>query len=108
VDKLQITGEPRGVTDHAGTDSPWTGIPIVSASTNGVFAVGPAGGGATQQLVWHDRTGRQLEAIGTPDQFVQVRLSPDERRVALDKLGTRDRFEIWLLELESRAFSRFT
>jgi serine/threonine-protein kinase len=66
-------------------------------------------GGRTRSLstlVWVDREGRE-EPLGTPAmQYVYPRLSPDERRVALDVGGPNRDIYIW--DLSKRVLERFT
>ena len=61
------------------------------------------------QLVWFDRAGRQLATVGPPGTFAAIRLSPDEKRIALqrvdDEKGTHD---IWLIELTRGTPTRLT
>ena len=60
-----------------------------------------------QRLVWFDRSGRNLGAIGDPGSYQSPRLSPDGRKLAFDraKAGALD---IWELDLERRSETRLT
>jgi Tol biopolymer transport system component len=64
---------------------------------------------AKGQLTWFDRTGRALGTVGDPAEYLGLRLSPDERRIALvqadPKLTTPD---IWLFDIPRAVASRFT
>ncbi len=68
-----------------------------------------AGGAASLQLTWFDRTGKAVGVAGEPDansaQYPE--LSPDGRRVAMDRtlLGNRD---IWLIDLVRGGLTRLT
>ncbi len=57
----------------------------VSASDGGVLATWSSVGGLSE-LVWFDRRGSRLGTAGQPDRYVDFRLSPDERRVALARV----------------------
>jgi serine/threonine protein kinase len=57
----------------------------VSASNSGVLATWNSGGGLSE-LVWFDRSGIRLGAAGQPERYIDFRLSPDQRRVALARL----------------------
>ncbi len=63
-----------------------------------------------RQLTWFDRAGQLAGTIGRPDAIHNFRLSPDQKRVALDRseplTGKRD---IWLIDNFSNAIpNRFT
>ena len=62
-----------------------------------------------EELVWVDRQGHRLSSVGEPASYLQIRLSPDERRIAvtLDPRGSWD-LDIWVLDLESGVQSRLT
>lgn len=81
---------------------------LFSVSPNGRVAY--RGGVPVTQLVWFDRTGKELGAVVAPaeergDNSDSMRISPDGRRVAVSRV-TRDHTEVWLLD-ETRA-ARFT
>ena len=58
-----------------------------------------------RRLVWFDRGGKRLGSVGEPEQYGQIVLSPDEKRVAINLL---DPDQIELLELSSGISSQFT
>ncbi|PYT06299.1 MAG: hypothetical protein DMF60_09660, partial [Acidobacteria bacterium] len=62
-----------------------------------------------KRLVWVDRGGKPIGALGLPGAYTRPWLSPDEQRVAVDQrdnqTGTLD---IWLLNAAGGAASRFT
>ena len=66
-------------------------------------------GQATTELVWFDRQGRRLAAVGEPGNYSVPALSPDEKRLAVTRIdaqfGTRD---IWLFDLARATPSHFT
>src|SRR5207244_10932831 len=61
------------------------------------------------QLVWFDRASRQRATVGPAGTFAVIRLSPDQKRVALqrvdDEKGTHD---IWLIEVTRGTPTRLT
>ena len=63
----------------------------------------------TYQLTWFDRSGKQLGTVGPPAAYRLLRLSPDEKRVAVERTDppavTSD---IWLIELARGVPSRLT
>jgi serine/threonine protein kinase len=107
-EKLQLSGEPYAIAEdvvHYGEIGP-TDLGIFSVSTNGVLCY-QTGNKSLSQLSWFDRSGKQLAVVGVPGRYEEPSLSPDEKRVALtkDRGGQAD---IWLMDLTSGAFSRFT
>jgi Tol biopolymer transport system component len=82
--------------------------PGFSVSSNGRIAY-RSGGAGRRQLTWFDRMGKALGSAGEPDadNMLAPELSPDERRVSMDRTvqGNRD---IWLMELIRGAQTRFT
>lgn len=64
----------------------------VAASGRGLFAasrrlvLAAAGGASSRELAWFDASGQRLSTIIEPGDYSQVRLSPDDRRVAVSAL----------------------
>ena len=56
------------------------------------------------QLHWYDREGRVLETLGDPAPYISVVLSPDEKRVAVDRADGY----VWLLERATGIATRLT
>jgi len=49
-----------------------------------------------------------LGAVGPPGRFANVALSPDEMRVAVDRVDETGNRDVWIIEVSRGAFSRFT
>ena len=105
--KLQLTGEPFPIAEQVGYNA---------RASRAFFSVSEAGMLAflstnftNTQLVWFDRGGKQLAQVGMPSADSSLRLSPDEKRVAVSRLdllgGSAD---IWLIDLARNTPSRFT
>jgi dipeptidyl aminopeptidase/acylaminoacyl peptidase len=79
-----------------------------SVSTAGVLAH-RAGTGASRQLVWADRTGKTLGAIGQPDENAlgNPELAPDGERAAISR-SVQGNVDLWLVEVGRGGASRFT
>ncbi|MDA2923935.1 serine/threonine-protein kinase [Acidobacteria bacterium AH-259-L09] len=103
VARLEVTGDPvpivEGVRQARGSA---TGAVQFSFSRLGSLVYVPDIGGE-RTLVWFDRGSKRLGSAGESGPYVQIVLSPDEKRVAVERGG-----DIWLLELSSGIFSRFT
>jgi hypothetical protein len=61
---------------------------------------------AVCELVWVDRTGRAEALSLTSGPFMQPRLSPDGRRLAVATFGRN--MDIWVFEIERGTFTRLT
>jgi eukaryotic-like serine/threonine-protein kinase len=81
----RISGEPRLVVDHIATSGNFYGA--FSASTNGVLAYATMN--ATQELAWVDRAGKRLGLASPRSEYVDFRLSPDGRYVAVAEIDPR-------------------
>jgi Tol biopolymer transport system component len=60
------------------------------------------------QLGWFDRTGKPLGLVGDRGPVTQFSLSPDDRRVAIERPVPGPEDDIWILELANGALTRFT
>jgi serine/threonine protein kinase len=98
-------GDSSLLADGVQNDSEvWRGI--VTASENGLLLYQPASSVAALKLAWFDRNGKQLEEIAEPDEYYQVRLSPDDKKLAL-VIGQPNP-TIWIYDLARNSKSRFT
>ena len=80
--------------------------PSVSSSGTLVYLDSPAEGG--WQLVWRDRSGRNLGKIGMPQESISMpALSPDERQVAVAGLENGNQ-DIWIHHLARAGKTRLT
>ncbi len=100
--KLELRGESFPVVEQIGTP----GRAAFSASPEGTLAY-RTGGGKTQ-LAWFDRTGKELERLSQPEEQEDPRLSPDGKRVAVQRRSPEGMYDIWLLEPARDTSTRFT
>jgi dipeptidyl aminopeptidase/acylaminoacyl peptidase len=78
----------------------------VAASANGILLYGATA--AVAQLRWVDRTGKLLAELAEPSSAITMfRLSPDERRVAV-QYSSAGGSDLWLLDAERGVPSRLT
>jgi len=107
VASLALTGAPFPVAEQVGRTR-INNEAYFSVSETGVLVYQSSDARKTQ-LVWFDRNGKELGATGPPGEYVFPALSPDEKRVAIDRddpqTGT---FDIWLLDVARGVPSRFT
>ena len=107
ADTLAFTGEPFAVGE---------GVVTQPDSWRAAFAVSQAGpiafhsGLASKMiLTWLDREGKELGTLGDPGEYAFIRLSPDNRSLAvtLNDAGT-GRGDIWVFDVERNVGSRLT
>jgi WD40 repeat protein len=98
--RLRRTGEPFLV-------SPSGSRPSVSA--DGTLVFHGVVGDHLQQLVWVDRAGSVLEAIGEPRRRIRTpRLSPDGRSIAFSAEDDNGNWDIWARDLAESSDVRLT
>ncbi len=100
VNQLEVTGEVFPIAKGMGRVSPF------SVSENGVLAYQPFS--MEGQLVWRDRSGKLLETVGERGGHQDIEFSPDKQRVAVVRDEGTSGLDIWLLELSTGIFSRWT
>jgi hypothetical protein len=107
--RLEMVGESVRVSDSVAMQNPDGPASLaVAASAAGPIVFRPQPSANSRQLVWYDRSGKELTRTGPPSEATQTpSLSPDGRRMALSRVvdGNRD---VWLFDLERSALSRFT
>lgn len=96
--KLELTGEPFTLGNEIGAVRSLSLAPI-SASATGVL-VYQGVGQPTRQMVWLDRSGKQISVSGQPGTWGPPRISPDGNRAALAK-APKDAgpAHLWLLDV---------
>jgi len=105
--RATVAGEPIPVAQSLAVDEQlFRGV--FSVSTAGVLAH-RAGGGARRQLVWVDRTGKVLGAVGSPSEnaLAHPELAPNGQQVAAN-LTTQANPDVWLMTVGRGVTSRFT
>src|SRR4029453_15396759 len=104
---LQLSGEPFPIADQVG-QNPATGRAFFSVSQTGVLTFLSVRTPNTQ-LAWFDRAGKQLEVVGSPPADTAIRLSPDEKQLAVGRFDMQaGSTDIWLIDLARNVPSRFT
>jgi len=100
-----VKGEPTAVADSVAVE-PIDGIGAFSTSDAGVLTY-RAGRPTLTRLSWFDRSGNSLGTLGSSEQIglTGLRLSPDGRRVAVER-SIQSETDVWLLD--SSRQTRFT
>jgi Tol biopolymer transport system component len=106
-ERLQLMGEAFPVAPNVRFDALSQGG-LFSASQNGVLTYQAGTQVRLSQLVWFDRSGRRLDAVGEPDNYYFPRLSHNGLRVAVDISDLQNNGDLWLYELSRPVASRFT
>ncbi len=104
--RLVLTGEPFPIAEQiqtTGTNPPYG---VFSTSENGVLAY-QTGTGATANLVWFDRTGKQIGVLGDAASYDDIELSPDGKRASVSISDGKQR-DIWLYDVARGLRTRFT
>jgi len=102
---FELAGEPFPVAEQVGS---FLTMGLFSVSENGVLAY-RSGFGASTQPMWFDRSGKLLSTLDAPGISGNVSLSPDGKRLAIDRREmTNSRQNIWLIDADHGLASRFT
>jgi serine/threonine protein kinase len=109
ADRLQLAGDPFPVAEGVGSITEVPGS-LYSCSDTGTLVHRALGAtGQRIAVVTPAPAGKSVIVVGETGIFRQIALSPDQKRVAIEKLDNTTRtWDIWLLELGSGIFSRFT
>src|SRR5262249_33792361 len=83
-----------------------------SASNNGTLMYWLAQTGPIQlpssRLVWVDRLGMEMSQVGSPANYRDIRLSPDEHHVVLDKTDENGNLDVFVLDIDTGNSTRIT
>ena len=100
--RLAVEGEPLALAPDIGAVRSLSLAPI-SVSSNGVL-VYQSTVRSTRQLVWMDRTGKQLGSPSEPGEWGPPRISPDGTRAIVAKLGVEgEHANLWILNASGGA-----
>jgi eukaryotic-like serine/threonine-protein kinase len=107
--RLVLNGEAFPIVEEilrSATSPPYG---VFSASENGVLAYQTGTSATGYQLMWFDRTGKQVGVLGDPAAYGDVVLSPDGKRVSVtiqDQVGKG--MDVWLYDVARGLRTRFT
>jgi len=104
--RLELRGQAFVVEGGIGRSS--TGAGSYSLSSTGTLAY--AGALSTPgRLTWFDRSGNPSDSAGSPGDYTDFRLSPDQTRVAASGADSKTGFpDIWITDLTRRSSAPFT
>jgi Tol biopolymer transport system component len=103
----KLIGEPIDLGDAPPIEGNY-GVPIASASSNGILAYS-ASRLSNTQVSWFDREGKRQGVLALPTgRWEGVSISPDGRRAAVGKLSSATEPEWWIVELDAAIARRFS
>ena len=79
-----------------------------SVSANGVLTYATGGADNMGSLTWLDRNGNDLGRLGDADAYTYPRLSPDGRRLAVNRRGSNGLWDVWVADIAGGEFERVT
>jgi Tol biopolymer transport system component/Ser/Thr protein kinase RdoA (MazF antagonist) len=106
--RLELSGEPIPVAQRVEVQS---SVPngLFTASDNGVLVYQTGDAVAATELVWLDRSGKELSKLGEPAAYQDVELSPDGTRLAVGVLDVNiRRTDLWIYDVARNLRTRFT
>jgi hypothetical protein len=98
VDTVTLRGRMFPVAESVGR---------FSVSQNGALAYMSGSPMPRQELLWADRSGRQLGVAAAAAEYRSVRLSPNEKSIAFDR-NEEGNSDVWALDLARGVVSRIT
>jgi Tol biopolymer transport system component len=102
---LRLGGQPHTIAANI-ADIDFTRY-IFSVSANGMLAFRSVD--RNSRLAWIDRTGRLLQKVGEPADYVSVDLSPDDTRAAVERIDPESGdHDVWIVDLARETSSRLT
>jgi hypothetical protein len=108
LERFVLTGEPITVLSDV-QYQPQVKRAIFGVSEQGLLVAQRGSGVALSQLVWHDRKGKELGAVGKPDVYGNVSLSPDGKSVAVSATDVASQnTDVWVYDLHNGSARRLT
>ena len=106
AERLELKGQAFVVEGGVGPSSTGNG----SYSVSGTGTLAYAGTLSTPgRLTWFDRAGTPSESVGSPGDYTDFRLSPDDTRLAASLADPKTGFpDIWITDLTRRSSAPFT
>jgi Serine/threonine protein kinase len=98
VDRLELSGKPMEVAREVTTGIPYSYAPYSVSQTD--VLVYQSKSPMETQLTWVDRSGKELQRVGSPGVISEPVLSPDQKRVAFGRRDKQYKRDIWVLDLD--------
>jgi eukaryotic-like serine/threonine-protein kinase len=105
--RMTFSGGPATVAQEI-ANNPINGRAAFSVSEDGTVAY-VNGTRPEKRLTWFDRTGKELGTIGSPEDYRQVNVSPDLKKIVTERFDLKTGVpELWILEPERDLAIKFT
>ncbi|MBI3048045.1 MAG: PD40 domain-containing protein [Acidobacteria bacterium] len=108
VERFELRGDAVPIAEQVATGGLSGRMGAVSVSETGVLAYHSGAGGDLSQLVWFDRSGKQLGTVGDRGDYGDLELSPDRQRAVVSFSDAGANYDIWLFDLARGLRTRFT
>lgn len=110
TDKLQLRGEAFTVAEQVGLDLLQRQRLGISVSDNGILVLDAYPNRQSKQLLWLDRSGKQLSAIRDWWPLTGPALAPDEKHFVADRRNPKETntYDLWLSDLSGEKRTKFT
>ena len=106
--RLEFRGDPVVVADKVEADSQFN-FSIFSVSNNGALVYQAGTTGSNKQLLWLDRSGKQVGAVPRSGVYVDINLSPSGNQLLVDVAeAAANKRAIWLFDLVASTRTRLT
>ncbi len=106
--RLELAGDAFPIAEQVLTNGA-NGYAAISTSENGVLAYRTGAGQVGSKLVWFDRQGKELGALGDPAIYFNLKISSNGQKVAVDisdpKIGPPD---VWVYDVVRKLRTRLT
>ena len=105
--RLAVSGEPVPVAEQVYYEAPlrYTDLSVYGDQ----MLLYRGGGNPNGQLIWYDRQGGQLAAVGPAGEYRSLQLSPDGNQVLLDRNDPQtETSDIWKFDLLRQTSTRLT
>jgi Tol biopolymer transport system component len=98
VEHLSLSGEAVTIADSIRIVGGPDALSPVSVSRDGTLVYGSSPE-PHYQLTWYARDGKPVGTVGPPDAYLDLRISPDDQKVAVSRMDPSTRItDIWLMD----------
>ncbi|HEX6850929.1 MAG TPA: protein kinase [Candidatus Polarisedimenticolaceae bacterium] len=105
MDRLEVRGDPVPIVSGIMASG---GRANFSLSARGDLVYMAAAEQGRAELVWVDRSGKEIGKVGPPDRYLELALSPDGTRVAYGLSDDKGEPDVWVRDLRRNAVARIT
>jgi serine/threonine protein kinase/Tol biopolymer transport system component len=106
--RFSLMGEPTTILNDI-QYQPQVKRALFAASETGLLVAQSGSGIALSQLIWFDRQGKELQALGKPDVYGNVLIAPSGKSVAVSMTDIASQnTDIWIYDLQRDNVKRLT